>query len=264
MADNLKYYYMRLKENFFDSNEMVLLESMQDGYLYSNILLKLYLGSLRDNGRLMFNERIPYSAQMIATITRHDVHIVEKALVTFKEMGLIEILDTGAIYMMDIQQYIGKSSTEADRKRDYRQRIYNEKMGLGQMSGQTSDKSTPEIEIELEKEIYNTIAQNVPTEPLTRVTVSKKALLKEFDELWKLYPNKKSKSKAMKLYIKARTRKYDSVSFEQVKNGIVSYVEYITKTKMDMQYVKHGSTWFYQECWNDDYTISNNQNNSWY
>ena len=38
MSDNKKYYYLKLKENFFDSDNMVLLESMQDGILYSNIL----------------------------------------------------------------------------------------------------------------------------------------------------------------------------------------------------------------------------------
>ena len=70
MSDNKKYYYMRLKENFFDTNEIVVLESMQDGYLYSNILLKLYLRSLKTNGKLMFNDKIPYNSQMIATITR--------------------------------------------------------------------------------------------------------------------------------------------------------------------------------------------------
>ena len=43
MADNRKYYYLKLKENFFDSDSIVLLEDMKDGILYSNILLKLYL-----------------------------------------------------------------------------------------------------------------------------------------------------------------------------------------------------------------------------
>lgn len=41
MADNRKYYYLKLKEDFFDTDEMKILESMKDGYLYSNILLKL-------------------------------------------------------------------------------------------------------------------------------------------------------------------------------------------------------------------------------
>ena len=42
MADNRKYYYLKLKESYFDEDAIVLLESMQDGMLYSNILLKLY------------------------------------------------------------------------------------------------------------------------------------------------------------------------------------------------------------------------------
>ena len=46
MADNRKYYYLKLKENFFDSDSIVLLEDMKDGILYSNILLKLYLNPL--------------------------------------------------------------------------------------------------------------------------------------------------------------------------------------------------------------------------
>lgn len=132
MADNKKYYYMRLKENFFDTNEMAILESLQDGYLYSNILLKLYLRSLRDNGRLMFNNAIPYSAQMIATITRHQVGTVERALKIFQEMGIIEILESGTIYMLGIQNYIEKTSTEADRQRDYQRRIAEEKAMLEQ------------------------------------------------------------------------------------------------------------------------------------
>ena len=40
MSDNRKYYYLKLKENYFDDDSIVLLESMQDGVLYSNILLQ--------------------------------------------------------------------------------------------------------------------------------------------------------------------------------------------------------------------------------
>ena len=34
MADNKKYYYLKLKEDFFDSDEILLLQGMKDGYLY--------------------------------------------------------------------------------------------------------------------------------------------------------------------------------------------------------------------------------------
>ena len=78
MADNRKYYYLKLKESYFDDDAIVLLESMQDGVIYSNILLKLYLKSLKNGGKLQLDENIPYTAQMIATITRQQVGTVEQ------------------------------------------------------------------------------------------------------------------------------------------------------------------------------------------
>lgn len=156
MSDNKKYYYLKLKDNFFESDAMIVLESMPDGYKYSNILLKLFLRSLKDDGRLMFNDRIPYNPTILAQVTRHSVGDVERAINVLKELNLIEILDNGAIYMTDIQNYIGQSSTEADRKRAYRKRIESEKNNQktigGQMSDKCPDKSPPEIEIEKEKE----------------------------------------------------------------------------------------------------------------
>lgn len=134
MADNKKYYYMRLKEDFFDSEEMILLEAMPDGVLYQNILMKMYCRSLKSEGRLMLNGIIPYNSQMLAAITRQQVGVVEKALQVFQELGLIEILDNGAIYMLNIQNYIGESSSEGDRKREYRKAIETEKTNVGQMS----------------------------------------------------------------------------------------------------------------------------------
>ena len=164
MADNKKYYYLKLKENFFDSEEMIILQSMQDGYIYSDILMKLYLRSLKNEGKLMFKDVIPYTPDVLATVVRHQVGTVEKALDLFQKLGLVEVLDNGAIYMMDIQNFIGESSTEADRKRKYRAKIEQEKSNKialiedgGQMSGQMSskcpDKNPPELEIEIEKEI---------------------------------------------------------------------------------------------------------------
>lgn len=50
MADNGKYYYLKVKENFFETDEMKILEGMKDGYIYGNILLKLYLRSLKNEG----------------------------------------------------------------------------------------------------------------------------------------------------------------------------------------------------------------------
>ena len=152
MADNKKYYYMRLKEDFFDSEEMILLEAMPDGVLYQNILMKMYCRSLKSEGRLMLNGIIPYNSQMLAAITRQQVGVVEKALQVFQELGLIEILDNGAIYMLNIQNYIGESSSEGDRKREYRKAIETEKTNVGQMS-------TIDIDIATTKAISKAISK---------------------------------------------------------------------------------------------------------
>lgn len=162
MSDNKKYYYLRVKENFYDSDEMIILESMPDGFLYSNILIKLYLRSLKNNGKLMFNDRIPFNSEMLSKITRHPVAVVEKAVSIFKEMNLIDVLDNGAIFMLDIESFIGKSNTEADRKRDYRRRIEKEKQKilLGHLSGQMSDEHPPEIEKEIEIDIEKDLEKN--------------------------------------------------------------------------------------------------------
>ena len=154
MSDNRKYYYLKLKESYFDDDAIVLLESMQDGMLYSNILLKLYLKSLKYGGTLQLDENIPYTAQMIATITRQQVGTVERALQIFMKLGLVEPLDNGALYMSNIELFIGQSSTEGERKRRARMKISEQKRLSGQVSEAKADICPPEIEkeIEIEKE----------------------------------------------------------------------------------------------------------------
>lgn len=152
MSDNRKYYYLKLKENYFDDDSIVLLESMQDGVLYSNILLKLYLKSLKHGGRLQLDEDIPYTAQMIATITRQQIGTVERALQIFLKLGLVEVLDSGTFYMSNIELLIGQSSTEAERKRAAR--LQNKALSAPRTNGgHLSDIRPPEIEIKKEIDI---------------------------------------------------------------------------------------------------------------
>ena len=151
MADNRKYYYLKLKENYFDDDSIVLLESMQDGMIYSNILLKLYLKSLKNGGKLQLDDRIPYTAPMIATLTHQQIGTVERALQIYLKLGLMEMLPDGCYYMSNIELLIGKSSTEGERKKQARLALQAQKDG-GQMSGHLSAICPPEIELEIERE----------------------------------------------------------------------------------------------------------------
>ena len=80
--------------------------------------------------------------------------------------------------------------------------------------------------------------------------ISKKEIDTEFENLWKHYPNKKGKESAYKSYLKARQ---NGTTYDEVINGLENYLKEIEVKKTETQYIKHGSTWFSQHCWQDEY-----------
>lgn len=88
----------------------------------------------------------------------------------------------------------------------------------------------------------------------TKELKTKEDISTEFETLWKMYPRKLGKPKALKAYTKARK---SGVTFEQVKEGIENYLKQIKAQNTGMEFIKHGSTWFGNECWNDEYDTTN-------
>lgn len=117
--DNKTYYYMKLKDDFFNDDRIIAMESMENGLLYSNILIKLYLKSLKYDGKLMMTEKIPYTAERLAAVLHVDIKDMQVALELFQELGFVADVN-GVYWMEEIQYFVGKSSTEADRVRAYR------------------------------------------------------------------------------------------------------------------------------------------------
>lgn len=163
MSENKKYYWLKLKETFFDSEEMKILESMENGTIYQNLYLKICLISLKSNGALLFKDMIPYNLDMIATITRTNKDIVRAGLQVFQQLKLITIADNEIIYMTDIQTLIGKSSTESDRVSKYRKTLKDNSNNSIENQEESCNNSveklqesyasdTPEIEREKEKD----------------------------------------------------------------------------------------------------------------
>jgi predicted phage replisome organizer len=162
MPDNKKYYYLKLKDNYFDQDNIKVLESLPNGHLYSLIILKLYTKACKYNGQLKMTESIPYDPKkldILAQVINHDKDNVKEAIKRGIELGLISMLESGEMWMTEIQNYIGHSSSEGDRKREYR-------IKLGQMSRQISDNHPPEKEIEIEIEIKKEIEQKKDKETI--------------------------------------------------------------------------------------------------
>lgn len=227
MGDKKGYWYLRLKQDFFKSEEMLLMQAMKDGYLYSDILMKMYLASLDDGGRLMFRGMIPYSPEMLATVTGHNVGVVEKAVATFRELGLIEVLESGEIFMTDIQNFIGRSSTEADRKREYRQRIAEAKKEI-LIDAPEKKKALPE-------------PRDEPKAEIEKPSPSRVGYTTDFEDLWKEYPRKKEKAEA---YGKYKARLGDGFSHEELLKATRLYAAECRRNRTEERYIKQGKTFF--------------------
>ena len=76
-------------------------------------------------------------------------------------------------------------------------------------------------------------------------------LIQEFNELWQLYPKKQGKTDAQKKYCKYRN---EGTSYEKVYQGLKEYNAYIKRKGIEQKFIKNGSTWFNQKCWDDEYT----------
>jgi predicted phage replisome organizer len=154
VSDNKKYYYIKLKDNYFDQDNIKVLESMKNGHTYSLILIKMYLRASKYNGRLMMTQAIPYepdNIDILAGVLGHDVDHVKETIRLAVNLDLITIIDGREIWMTEIQNFIGQSSSEADRIRDYRRRLGEESLPPPEeVDVQMYDKCTPEIERELE------------------------------------------------------------------------------------------------------------------
>lgn len=79
-----------------------------------------------------------------------------------------------------------------------------------------------------------------------------------FEILWKLYPNKKGKKKALTHY---RAALKDGVTDDEIEKGIKNYVAYCKKERTSQKFIKHGDTYFNQRAWEDEYEIKTRSSN---
>jgi len=162
MSENRRYYWLKLQETFFEDDTIDFIESQENGEKYVVFYLKLCLKALKNEGKLIryVGELLmPYDEVGIAKLTKTDIDTVRSALILFTNIGLIKRLESGEIYLTQLDELIGTETSAAQRKR--KQRI-NEKMKL------ECDNVTPmsqightdiDIEIDKDKELDKDISK---------------------------------------------------------------------------------------------------------
>lgn len=143
-----KYYWFKLKDDFFKRHDIKIIKSMPNGKDYVIFYLQLLCESLSHNGKLRFNEEIPYSEEMLSVITDTNIDVVRSAMKLFVQLKIIEIMDDQTIYMTKLQNMVGSTTLGAEKKKLQRSKSVELLEG-----GQKEDICPPEIEIDIEKEI---------------------------------------------------------------------------------------------------------------
>lgn len=117
-----KYYWLKLKHDFFEQQEVRIIEQMPSGKDYVLFYLKLLCKSVTTEGKLRFNEQIPYDEEMLSVITNTDAKIVHEAVKVFEKFHLMEILDDGTYFMHEVEKMMGSETYWAQKKREQRSR----------------------------------------------------------------------------------------------------------------------------------------------
>lgn len=112
-----RYYWLRLKRDFFKRHDIRIIEAMPNGKDYILFYLKLLCESVDHEGKLRFSESIPYNEDMLATITNTNVDVVRSAIKVFSELSMMEIMDDGTYFMNEVERMIGSETYWAEKKR---------------------------------------------------------------------------------------------------------------------------------------------------
>lgn len=115
-----RYYWLKLKRDFFKRHDIQIIENMPNGKDYILFYLKLLCESVDHDGNLRFSEQIPYDENMLATITNTNVDMVRSAIKIFTQLHMMDVMDDGTFYMTEVRKMLGSETYWAQKKRAQR------------------------------------------------------------------------------------------------------------------------------------------------
>lgn len=199
-----KVEWIKITPDIFNDEKILLIEQMPKGDTIIVIWFKLLClaGRENNNGIFLMNNRVPYTAKMLSTIFKRKASVVQTALDTFEEFGMIEMVD-GAITIPNWEKYQnveGMEKIRADnreRKRRQRERQKQSLTEVAEMEDVSRDmpREVTQQNKKEEKEIEN---NNINYQLVTDM----------YNSICVTLPKVKTISDARKRVIKARLSKY--------------------------------------------------------
>ena len=168
-----KYYWLKLKDNFFNQKEVKKLRRIAGGDTYTIIYLKMQLLSIKKDGIIEFEGTEKDLAEQLSYEIDEDLNNIQVTLSFLKVNNLIEEISENNFLLTKVPDCIGKEGASAERVRRHRERkalLEKEKeQKMLQCNGEVTNsnntviKSNTEIEKEIEIEIEkdNNISKDI-------------------------------------------------------------------------------------------------------
>ena len=141
-----RFYWLKLKKDFFKRHDLLNLRSMQNGLTYEAIFIHLMAEAIDHDGCLRYSEKKPYTARTLAPLATTDEKTMSEALEAFEDLELIEINEDGTIYVPLAIENLGSETEWAEKKRKYRDTSRTDEDNVLEMSSPKKTKSDKSIE----------------------------------------------------------------------------------------------------------------------
>lgn len=208
-----KYYWLRLKEDFFKSLAMKKLRRIAGGEVYTIIYLKMQLLSLRDEGYLYFEGIENSFAEELALVLDENEENVKITLSYLQNIGLIQQINETEFLLTEVPAMIGK---ETDKAEIMRRKRAKEKLESIENGNNVTSLLPPvtfcSTEIEIEKEIE----KEIDIEREKRETTNYQEIIGLYNDTCVSFPHLTKLSEARKKAIRARLKTYSIDDFKQM------------------------------------------------
>lgn len=165
-------FWIKLHTSTFDSETIMLLESMPEGDTLLVIWFKMQIlaGKCNAGGYLLLNGECPYSDEMLATVFRRPLNTVRLAISAFLKFMMVEVID-GAYFLPEWEKHQNVSGLEKireqTRKRVARCRAKSKDVTLHVTQGNATE-TEPDLESEKQQRCIRLLLVKTPFEILDK------------------------------------------------------------------------------------------------
>lgn len=214
-ASTKRYYWLKLKDDFFRSKAMKKLRKIAGGDTYTIIYLKMMLNSITNGGMLYYDGVEDDFCDELALDLDEDVENVKMTVAFLTAQGLLEQKKVDEFFLPEASDSIGSETTAAARMRKSRENR-KEAIECNNVTPMLQDvpNGYTEKDIDIEKDIELDTEKKQPDKPADRVSYQE--IVDLYHNICKSYPILRSMPEKRKKAIKARARVHPIEDFHRV------------------------------------------------